>query len=80
MNPLKLFRKLVKLLRGGAGPWETFAGCVLGMVIGMTPGFNMTVVIALLLLLVLNAHFALAIIAWAIGKALCLVLAPVTLA
>ena len=78
MNPLKLLRKLVKLLRGGAGSWETFAGCLLGMLIGLTPGFNMTVIIGVLLLLVLNAHLALAIIALAIGKVLCLTLAPVT--
>ena len=78
MNPIKLFRKLGKLLRGGAGPWETFMGCLLGMAIGMTPGFNMTVIIAIALLLLLNANVALASIAFVIGKVLCLVLAPVT--
>jgi uncharacterized protein (TIGR03546 family) len=78
MNPFKLLKKLAKLLRGGAGTWEIFAGCLLGMIIGMTPGFNMTVVIAVVLLLVLNAHMALALTALAIGKILCLALAPVT--
>ena len=78
MNPFKLLKKLVKLLRGGAGTWEIFTGCLLGMIIGMTPGFNMTIVIAVVLLLVLNAHMALALTALAIGKILCLILAPVT--
>ena len=78
MNPFKLLKKLAKLLRGGAGTWEIFTGCLLGMVIGMTPGFNMTVVIAVILLLVLNAHMALALTALAIGKILCLALAPGT--
>ena len=78
MNPFKLLKKLAKLLRGGAGSWEIFTGCLLGMIIGMTPGFNMTLVIAVILLLVLNAHMALALTALAIGKILCLALAPVT--
>jgi len=78
MNPLKLFRKLVKLLRGGAGGPQIFLGCLLGMIVGMVPGFNMTVVLAVLALVLLSANTALAIIAFVIGKALCVALAPVT--
>ncbi len=78
MNPLKLFRKLVKLIRGGANGPQIVLGCLLGMIIGMVPGFNMTVVLAVLVLLLLAANFGLALLAFAIGKILCYALAPVT--
>ena len=78
MNPIKALRKLGKLIRGGAGTWQIVSGCLLGVLIGMIPGFNMTVVIAILLLLLLNANFGLAILGFLVGKALCLLLAPLT--
>ena len=78
MNPLKLIRKFVKLVRGGAHPWQIFLGCLLGVMIGMVPGFNMTVVLLIVALLVFSATLGLAIIGFAVGKALCLALAPLT--
>jgi len=78
MNPLKLIRKFVKLVRGGAHPWQIFLGCLLGVMIGMVPGFNMTVVLLVVVLLLGSATLGLAIIGFAIGKALCLALAPLT--
>lgn len=78
MTPWALIRKLGKLLRGGAGMPQILLGCVLGMIVGLVPGFNMTVVFAVLLLIVLNANLGLAIPAFLIGKVLCISLAPLT--
>ena len=78
MTPWGILRKFGKLLRGGARTPQIVLACVLGMIIGMVPGFNMTVVLAVLLLILLNANLALALPALALGKVLCISLAPVT--
>lgn len=78
MNPIKLVKKFLKILRGGAAPWQITVSCLLGFVVGMTPGFNMTVILALVVFLLLNANTALLLLGVGIGKALCLALAPVT--
>jgi len=78
MNPIKLIRKLGKVLRGGATFRDMFLGIFLGFAIGMVPGVNLTLVLLIILLLFLNTNGALAGLAILLGKALCLVLAPVT--
>jgi len=78
MTPLKLLRKLGKLVRGGAGGRQIFLGCLLGVVIGMIPGFNLTLVLAILLLVILNANGGMFAVGLIVGKALCLLLAPIT--
>lgn len=78
MNPIKLIRKLGKVLRGGATFREMFLGVFLGFAIGMIPGANMTLIVLILLLLFLNTNGALAMMSILLGKALCLLLAPVT--
>lgn len=78
MNPIKLIRKLGKILRGGATFRDMFLGVFLGFAIGMTPGVNLTVIILIFLLLFLNANGALGGLSILLGKVLCLVLAPLT--
>jgi len=78
MTPLKWLRKFGKLVRGGAGSWHIVLGCVLGTIAGMTPGFNMTVVLAVLVLVLLSANMGVAILGFLVGKVLCVTLAPVT--
>jgi len=78
MNPIKLIRKLGKVLRGGATSREMFLGVFLGFAIGMTPGLNLTLIALIVLLLFLNANGVLGAMAIILGKALCLALAPVT--
>ena len=78
MNPLKLFRKFIKMVRGGAAPWQIFASCLLGVIIGMIPGFNALVLVALVIFALVNLSLGLMLIGLVIGKALCLALAPVT--
>jgi uncharacterized protein (TIGR03546 family) len=78
MNPLKLFRKFIKLVRGGAAPWQIFASCLLGVIIGMIPGFNALVLVALVIFALTNLSLGLMLIGLLVGKALCFALAPVT--
>ena len=80
MTPLRLFRSLGKIVRGGAGPAQVFLGCLLGVMIGMTPGFNLTLVLGIVLFLVLNANFGLMMLGVALGKLLMYAAAPLTYA
>jgi uncharacterized protein (TIGR03546 family) len=78
MTPLKLIRSIGKLVRGGAGPSQIFIGCLLGVLIGMNPGVNLLLVLGVVLYLVLNAHLAVTLLGFALGKMLCVLLAPLT--
>ena len=78
MNPIKLIRKLGKILRGGATFRDMFLGVFLGFAIGMIPGINLMVIILIFLLLFLNTNVALATLSIILGKILCLILAALT--
>jgi uncharacterized protein (TIGR03546 family) len=78
MNPIKSIRKIGKILRGGATFREMFLGAFLGFAIGMIPGFNLTLVILIILLLFLNTNGVLAALSILIGRLLSVILAPVT--
>jgi len=78
MVPARLFRKFVKFIRGGATPWQIAASCLLGVAIGMVPGFNATVLLLIGLFVLLNLNLGLMLVGLVVGKALCLVLAPIT--
>ena len=78
MNPIKLIRKLGKLLRGGSTSRQIFLGVFLGFAAGMIPGLNLTVLLCIFLLLILNTNGGLAVPAYALGKILCILLAPLT--
>ena len=78
MNPIKLIRKLLKALRGGATFRQIFLAVLLGFAAGMIPGVNLTLILCIVLLLILNTNGGLAVLGYVVGKALCLLLAPVT--
>lgn len=78
MTPLKLIRSIGKMVRGGASPTQILLACILGVMIGMTPGFNLTLVIGIVLVLLLNVNLGLTLMGVALGKALMYALAPVT--
>ena len=80
MTPVRMIRSLGKIVRGGAGPSQIFLGCLLGVMIGMTPGFNLTLVLGIVLFLVLNANFGLMMLGLALGKVLMYAAAPLTYA
>ena len=78
LTPIGLIRKLGKLARGGVTPLQVLLGCLLGVMLGMVPGFNMTMLLGIVLLVLLNANGGMAALGFALGKALCLLMAPVT--
>ncbi|MBN1553441.1 MAG: hypothetical protein JXA11_01755 [Phycisphaerae bacterium] len=78
MNPIKMFRKLMKAIRGGASSRQIFLGVFLGFAVGMTPGVNLTMILFLICLLILNTNGFFAGVSLILGKVLCLLLAPVT--
>jgi len=73
-----LVRKLGKAVRGGAGPQQVFLGFLLGVFVGMVPGVNLTLLLAIVALLVINAYVGMFMLGLVLGKILCLILAPVT--
>jgi uncharacterized protein (TIGR03546 family) len=75
---IKLIRKLGKLVRGGVTPRQILLGAILGVILGMLPGFSVSTILAVVLLLLLNAHVGIALIGFGIGKVLCHLLAPLT--
>ena len=75
---LKIIRKIGKILRGGAGKKEILLGMLCGVLIGFNPGASLTLALAILITLLLNANMAFTLLGVALGKILCLVLAPIT--
>ena len=76
MGPWALFRKTMKILRGGATSRDVALGVLLGFLWGMIPGFNLTVLIIVLLLLIFNANIPSAVFALALGKLISITGAP----
>ncbi len=78
MIVFKIVRKIGKILRGGAGRKEIVLGMLCGVLLGFNPGINMMLALAILITLLLNANVAFVLLGAALGKVLCLALAPVT--
>ncbi len=75
---LTFTRKLGKILRGAATSRQIFLGAFLGVLIGMIPGFNLTMLLLILLVILLNANVGIIGLGLALGKSLCYALASVT--
>jgi len=73
-----MIKKIAKLIRGAASPAAVFRACLLGVMLGMVPGFNLTSFLLIAALLLFNHSLLIGGIALAIGKALCHLLAPLT--
>lgn len=78
MIALKIIRKIGKILRGGAGRKEIFLGMLCGVLIGFNPGASLTLALAILITLLLNANMSFTLLGAAFGKILGLALAPIT--
>jgi len=72
------FKQLMHMLRGGASKSEITLGIWFGLAAGIIPGVNLTVILFIFLLFILNANGIIAGLFYALGKALCLLLAPLT--
>ena len=74
MTPLKIIRKIGKMLRGGAGKKEIFLGAFMGVLIGFNPTLSLTLFLAILLTLLLNANVGFTMLGVAVGKIASLIL------
>ncbi|MBN2703604.1 MAG: hypothetical protein JXR23_05260 [Pontiellaceae bacterium] len=77
LNPVKFIRKIGKILRGGAGRREILLGTLFGVLIAFNPAVSLTLLLAFLMTLLLNANFSFVMLGLAIGKPLSLLLAKV---
>ncbi len=75
---LRLVRKAGKFVRGGASPLQIILGALLGVFIGFISGFNLTLLVAILALIMLNAHLGTTLIGMGIGQVCSMLLAPLT--
>ncbi len=75
---LKLIRKIGRMLRGGAGRKEIFLGAFLGVLIGFNPTLSLTLLLAVLVTLLLNANIGFTLLGAAVGKLSGLALSVVT--
>ena len=56
MTPIKVISNFGKAVLGGTKPVHIFAGCLFGVLAGMMPGVNLTLLIAVLLLVIFNVN------------------------
>lgn len=78
-----LLRKLAKIIRGKATPFQLMSACILASLIGFTTGFATAgglILCLLLLLVILNANLPLAALVGILAKLVSLLLMPVTFA
>ena len=78
MLTFKIVRKIGKMLRGGAGKKEIFLGALCGVLIGFNPVAGLTLAIAILIALLLNANLGFTLLGVALGKVLSLALSVVS--
>lgn len=78
MTPFKIVRKIGKMLRGGAGRKEIFLGALCGVLIGFNPTASLTLVLAILITLLLNANVGFTLLGVALGKVMSLLLSAVS--
>ncbi|MCF7847750.1 MAG: DUF2062 domain-containing protein [Kiritimatiellales bacterium] len=78
MIAFKIVRKIGKMLRGGAGKKEIFLGAFCGVLIGFNPVAGLTLALAILITLLLNANVGFTLLGVLVGKGLGLALAVVT--
>ncbi len=74
----KWLKRLAKFIRGGPGPLPTFLSCLIGFLLGMNPSFNLTWVLGLLVLIVLNTNIIMSVLCMVLGRLAAFALAPVT--
>ena len=78
MIAFKIVRKIGKMLRGGAGKKEIFLGAFCGVLIGFNPVAGLTLALAILVTLLLNANVGFTLLGVLVGKILCLALSVVS--
>ncbi len=78
MNFIKFFRKFVKILIGGSGSREIYIAFLFGIILGLIPGFNLTTIILILLIILINVNLGTVFIAFLLGELLMYLITPLT--
>jgi len=78
MVAFKVVRKIGKMLRGGAGKKEIFLGALCGVLIGFNPVAGLTLALAILITLLLNANIGFTLLGVVLGKLLSLALSVIS--
>ena len=74
---LKLLAKLVKVLRAGPSPAQVAGGFMLGMFLGLMPGFNFYWLFICVLILLVDVNLSAAILGWMVFSLFAYLLDPV---
>lgn len=74
---LKLLAKLVKVLRAGPSPEQVAGGFMLGMFLGLMPGFNFYWLLICVLILLVDVNLSAAILGWMVFSLFAYLLDPV---
>ena len=78
MNFIKMIRKFIKILIGGSGSKEIYLAFLFGIVLGFIPGFNLTTIIIISLIILINVNLGTVFIAFLLGEILMYLMAPLT--
>jgi uncharacterized protein (TIGR03546 family) len=73
---LKMFAKILRALNGDSRPAELALAAVFAWWMGMTPGFTLSHLVLLALVLVLRCNLSLFLVLWPVIKILYLLVAP----
>ena len=76
MFGLELIAKLFKILRSGGSPGQISGGFILGMILGLTPLWNLHNLIVFFLLVIINVNLGAAIFAFLIFSTIAYLLDP----
>jgi len=76
MFGLELIAKLFKILRSGGSPEQISGGFILGMILGLTPLWNLHNLIVFFLLVIINVNLGAAIFAFLIFSTIAFLLDP----
>ncbi len=76
---IQYFAKLIKIIRSAASPSQIAGGFILGMMIGLSPSLvNLTNLILILLLIILNVNLATALFSFAIFSGIAYLIDPLS--
>lgn len=77
MFPLQFIGKLIKILHSAATPAQIAGGFILGMIIGLTPFWNLHNMVIILVIILFNVNIAMSIFSFALFSMFAYLLDPV---
>lgn len=76
MIPLQIVAKLLKILRSGASPGQIAGGFLFGMILGLTPLWNLHNLLVLCLVILLNVNLSMFFVSFALFSGLAYLFDP----